>query len=63
MLLYMMGIRTRAVRYLRTSQLMLVTPLNEDTDVDGQRGGQFPIKVSCLHGALNVVCPRDEVTK
>lgn len=63
MLLYMMGIRTRAVRYLRTSQLMLVTPLNEDTDVDGQRGGQFPIRVSCLHGALNVVCPRDEVTK
>lgn len=57
MLLYMIGIKTPAVKYLRTSQLMLVTPTNEDTDVDGQRGGRFPMKVSCLHGALRIVCP------
>jgi diacylglycerol kinase family enzyme len=57
MLLYMIGIKTRAVKYMRTSQLMLVTPTNEDTDVDGQRGGRFPMKVSCLHGALRIVCP------
>lgn len=60
MLFYLMGIRTRAVKYLRTSRLVLVTPLDEDTDVDGQRGGSFPVTVSCLHGALKVVCPRDE---
>lgn len=60
MILYMMGIRTRAVKYLRTSQLTLVTPLSEDTDVDGQRGGHFPMRVSCLHGALKVVCPRED---
>lgn len=60
MLLYLLGIRTRAVKYLRTSRLVLITPLDEDTDVDGQRGGSFPVTVSCLHGALNVVCPRDE---
>jgi YegS/Rv2252/BmrU family lipid kinase len=60
MLFYLMGIRTRAVKYLRTSSLMLVTPLSEDTDVDGQRGGRFPMKVTCLHGALRVVCPREE---
>jgi diacylglycerol kinase family enzyme len=45
------------VKYLRTSQLMLVTPISEDTDVDGQSGGRFPMKVSCLHGALRIVCP------
>lgn len=60
MLLYLLGIRTRAVKYLRTSRLVLITPLDEDTDVDGQRGGSFPVTVKCLHGALNVVCPRDE---
>lgn len=59
LLLHMMGIRTRALKYIKTSQLKLVTPLNEETDVDGQRGGSFPMKVSCLHGALNIVCPRE----
>lgn len=58
MLLYMVGIKTRAVKYLRTSQLTLVTPMSEDTDVDGQRGGCFPMRVNCLHGVLKVVCPR-----
>lgn len=57
MMLYMIGIKTSAVKYIRTSQLKLVTPFKEETDVDGQRGGQFPIKVKCLHGALRVVCP------
>lgn len=60
MLFYLMGIRTRAVKYLRTSRLTLVTPLSEDTDVDGQRGGGFPVTVSCLHGMLKVVCPKAE---
>lgn len=60
MLFYLMGLRMRSVKCLRTSQLKLVTPLSEDVDVDGQNGGRFPIKVSCLHGALNVVCPREE---
>ena len=59
MLFYMLGIRTRAVRYLRTSQLKLLTPIDLDTDVDGQSGVRFPMKVSCLHRALNVVCPCD----
>ena len=59
MLLYMIGVKTSAVKYLRTSQLKLVTPSNEDTDVDGQCGGQFPMKVKCLHGALRIICPKN----
>ncbi|MBQ2373981.1 MAG: YegS/Rv2252/BmrU family lipid kinase [Alistipes sp.] len=58
MLLYMIGIKTTAVKCLRTSQLKLVTPANENTDVDGQRGGHFPMKVKCLHGALSIICPK-----
>lgn len=58
MILYMIGIKTRAVKYLRTSQLTLVTPLEEDTDVDGQSGGAFPLRLNCLHGALQIVFPK-----
>lgn len=58
MLLYVFGIRTNAVRYVRTSSLVLVTPSSEVTDIDGQKGVRFPMKVSCLSGALRFVCPR-----
>ena len=60
MLLYIIGITTPAVKYLRTSELMLMSPSSEDTDVDGQRGGRFPMRVSCLRGALNIICPHED---
>ena len=59
MVLYILGITTPAIRFLRTSTLTLATCLDEDTDVDGQRGGEFPMRVVCLRGELNVVCPQD----
>lgn len=62
MMLYILGITTPAIRFLRTSTLTLATCLNEDTDVDGQRGGEFPMRVVCLHGELNVMCPQDHDT-
>ena len=58
MLLYVFGVRTNAVRYIRSGELMLVTPSNEATDIDGQKGVKFPIRVSCLSGALRFVCPQ-----
>ena len=60
MLLYVLGIKTDAVKYIRTSELMLVSPVSAATDVDGQSGGRFPMKVSCLRGALTVVCPHED---
>lgn len=62
MVLYILGIQTPAIRFLRTSTLVLATCIDEDTDVDGQRGGEFPMRVVCLHGELNVVCPQDHDT-
>lgn len=62
MVLYILGIKTPAIRFLRTSTLVLATCIDEDTDVDGQRGGKFPMRVVCLHGELNVVCPQDHDT-
>ena len=58
MLLYLIGVRTGAVRFMRTSKLMLVTPISEATDVDGQYGGKFPLRLSCIKGALRVRCPQ-----
>ena len=58
MLLYLIGIKPRAVKFLRTKSLTLVTPTEEDTDVDGQNGGHFPLRVTCLAGELNIVCPK-----
>ena len=60
MLLYILGIKTPAVKYMRTRELILMSPTREDTDVDGQRGGRFPMRVKCLRGALNIVCPHDK---
>ena len=59
MMLYVLGVRTTAVKYLQASELTLVTPVSEDTDVDGQSGGRFPMRVCCLRGALNIVCPSE----
>ncbi|MBQ4531689.1 MAG: YegS/Rv2252/BmrU family lipid kinase [Alistipes sp.] len=58
MLLYVFGVRTNAVRYIKSSSLMLMTPSSEATDIDGQSGVKFPLQVTCLSGALRVVCPK-----
>lgn len=58
MLLYVFGVRTNAVRYIKSRNIMFVTPSSEATDIDGQSGVRFPLKVSCLSGALRVVCPK-----
>ena len=60
MLLYIVGVKTAAVKYIRTSQLTLMSPTSEATDVDGQSGGSFPMRVSCLRGALNIICPHED---
>ena len=59
MLLYMVGIKTSAVKCLRTKELLLESAEAEATDVDGQRGGKFPMKVKCLPGRLRVICPEN----
>ena len=57
MLLCVCGKHPRGVRYLQAATLQITSPRNEPTDVDGQRGAQFPLDVRCLPGLLRVVCP------
>lgn len=57
MLRYMLGGKPRCLRHLRAATIRMESPLNEPTDVDGQRGARFPLQIECLPGALRVICP------
>ncbi len=45
------GGNPRIVRRLRVRRLDIESTLNEPTDVDGQKGAEFPLHVECLKGS------------
>lgn len=53
---YLLGGHPKIVRHLRVGRLDIVSPINEPTDVDGQKGAEFPLHVECLAGGLRVMC-------
>ena len=57
MLRYLAGGNPKRIRQLRARTLDIVSPVDEPTDVDGQKGARFPLHVECLAGELRVVCP------
>ena len=57
MLRYLAGGNPKRIRQLRARTLHIVSPVDEPTDVDGQKGARFPLHVECLAGELRVVCP------
>ncbi len=57
MILHLLGSKAREVRHFRAATIDITSPLNEPTDVDGQKGADFPLHIECLAGALRVVCP------
>lgn len=56
MLRYLLGGNPRAVRRLRSTTLAISATRQERTDVDGQRGPEFPIDIRCEARALTVRC-------
>lgn len=58
MLRYLAGGNPDAVRHLRARELHIASPLDELTDVDGQRGERFPLHIACHAGGLRVIHPR-----
>ncbi len=58
MVRYLLGGKPRAVRQLRAATIEISSPLAEPTDVDGQRGAEFPLTIRCLKGALRIRCAR-----
>ena len=56
MLRYLCGSKPRDVRYIKSSFVEITSDRSERTDVDGQRGPDFPIVIRCEAGALTVRC-------
>lgn len=56
---YLLGGNPRIVRRLRVRRLDIESTLNEPTDVDGQKGAEFPLHVECLKGELRIRCQRE----
>lgn len=58
MLCYLSGGHPRIVRHLRARKIELASTVDEPTDVDGQPGVAFPLRIECLAGAVRVRQPR-----
>ena len=43
------------VRQIRANRIEITSPLDERTDVDGQRGPDFPLCIECCGGSLRVI--------
>ena len=54
---YLLGGNPKIVRHLQARRIDIRSTVNEPTDVDGQRGAEFPLHIECLPGALRVQCP------
>ena len=54
---YLAGGSPKIVRHLRARRIDIRSSVNEPTDVDGQKGAEFPLHIECLPGGLRVVCP------
>lgn len=57
---YLLGGNPKIVRHIRARQLDIRSPLDEPTDVDGQKGAGFPLHIECLAGGLRVMCAPQE---
>ena len=55
---YLLGGDPKVIRHLHVRSLEIHSTINELTDVDGQRGAEFPLSVHCLEGALRIQCHR-----
>ena len=57
---YLMGGNPMIVKQFQARQIDIHSTVDEPTDIDGQRGAQFPLHVECLAGAMQVVCAPQE---
>ena len=55
---YLAGGSPKIVRHLRARPIDIRSSVNEPTDVDGQKGAEFPLHIECLAGGLRVMCAK-----
>ncbi len=59
MIRYLLGGNPKIVRQLKAQRIDIRSTLNEPTDVDGQKGAEFPLHIECLPGGLQVMCEKE----
>lgn len=60
MIRFLLRGNSKNVKQIQAEKLTLRSPVAEPTDVDGQRGADFPLEVRCLAGKLRVRCAAAE---
>ncbi len=54
---FLVGGNPLGIKRLRSSNIQILSPENEPTDADGQRGVDFPLNIECLQRELKVMIP------
>ena len=49
--------------HFKSRDILLHSYNEETTDIDGQPGPQFPVRIACEPGALRVICPQKKPKK
>lgn len=57
MIRYLLGGNPKAIHHLHVREIEISSSIQELTDVDGQKGAEFPLSIRCLKGALRIQCP------
>lgn len=57
---YLLGGKPKIVRHIKARRIDIRSTVNEPTDVDGQKGAEFPLHIECLPGNLRIMCACQE---
>jgi len=56
---YILGGKPKIVKVIRAKNIIISTTINEPTDVDGQKGSDFPLNIRCIAGGLRIIAPKN----
>ena len=57
---YLAGGQPKIVRHLQAQTIDIRSTVNEPTDVDGQKGAEFPLHIECIAGGLRIMCEKQQ---
>ncbi len=58
---YVMGFSPKSIKLFKARRIEITSQGNEPTDVDGQRGVDFPLFIESLHQDLRVITPNIDI--
>lgn len=55
---YLWGGNPKIIHRLKVDSIDIESSVNTPTDIDGQKGAEFPLHIECLKGELRIICPK-----